>query len=227
MLNSQATLEKKLCYQFGNTGLLNSALSHRSYGSDNNERLEFLGDAILGYVIASELFDKFPKATEGELSRLRATLVKGATLACVAKSLDLGEHLNLGPGELKSGGGRRDSILAGAFEAIIGAVYLDSGIDNARDMILRLLAERLATVSPKSIEKDPKTRLQEFLQGRRKKLPVYETTSITGAEHEQFFKVSCLVELLEEPTIGTGSSRRAAEQDAAQQALSLLTTSKK
>jgi ribonuclease-3 len=220
-------LEKKISYQFANPRLLNSALSHRSVGSDNNERLEFLGDAILGYVIASILYDKFPKATEGELSRLRATLVKGPTLASVARQLQLGDYLNLGPGELKSGGGRRESILAGAFEAVIGAVYLDSNIDMAREMILHLFDDRLAKVTPKTVEKDSKTRLQEFLQARRKKLPVYETISVTGAEHEQLFKVSCIVETLEHPAVGAGASRRAAEQDAAQRALSILLESKK
>lgn len=215
-------LELKLAYQFRNPRLLNSALSHRSFSSDNNERLEYLGDAILGFVIASALYDKFPQANEGELSRLRATLVNGAALAAVAKTLKLGDYLNLGPGELKSGGGRRESILAGAFEAIIGAIYLDSGIDASREFVLRLYAESLNTVTPKSVEKDPKTRLQEFLQSRKSNLPVYETLSVSGAEHAQSFTVSCSVGVLKQPTIGLGSTRRAAEQDAALQALTLL-----
>lgn len=222
MINAQATLEKKLGYQFNNSQLLKSALSHRSVGSDNNERLEYLGDAILGYVIASILFEQHPQATEGELSRLRASLVKGETLASLAKSLRLGDYLLLGPGELKSGGGRRESILAGALEAVIGAVYLDCGIEEARDLILRLFRERLTKASPKTIIKDPKTRLQEHLQGLRKNLPVYETLSVSGAEHNQMFKVSCVVEGLEQPTLGAAASRRAAEQEAAKKALDIL-----
>lgn len=222
MINERSLLQKKLGYQFKDEELLITALSHRSVGSNNNERLEYLGDAILGFVIASALYEKYPKASEGELSRLRASLVKGTTLASLAKSLKLGDYLLLGPGELKSGGGRRESILAGAFEAIIGAVYLDSGIESAHSMVMRLFQGRLSETSPKTLSKDPKTRLQEFLQGRRKQLPIYETISVIGAEHEQSFKVSCQVELLDELTIGVGTSRRAAEQNAAQQVLDLL-----
>ena len=227
MIKARKVLEKKLGYRFSDESLLTTALSHRSVGSGNNERLEYLGDAILGFVIASVLYEKFPKASEGELSRLRASLVKGETLAALAKKLELGDYLLLGPGELKSGGVRRESILAGAFEAIIGAVYLDSDTASAQNMILRLFEERLSNASPKTLSKDPKTRLQEFLQGRRKPLPQYETLSISGAEHEQSFEVSCQVELLDQPVIGKGVSRRAAEQSAAQQALAILLEDKK
>ncbi len=226
MKKIKPALEKKIGYQFNDRSLLNSALSHRSVGRDNNERLEYLGDAILGFVIASALYEQFPQATEGELSRLRATLVRGVTLADVARSLNLSDYLNLGPGELKSGGGRRESILAGAIEAVIGAVYIDGGIDVAKKLILNLFAERLAEITPKSVEKDPKTRLQELLQSRAKKLPVYTTLAVSGAEHEQSFKVSCDVEILDQPVEGVGGSRRAAEQDAAQQALSMLSKRK-
>ena len=226
MKEIRPSLEKKLDYHFKDASLLNSALSHRSVGSDNNERLEYLGDAILGFIIAGALFDQFPKATEGELSRLRATLVRGVTLAAVARGLNLSDYLNLGPGELKSGGGRRESILAGTVEAIIGAVYIDAGIDSASKLVLKLFRDRLTEITPKTVEKDPKTRLQELLQSRGKTLPLYKTLQVFGVEHEQSFKVSCEVDMLERPVEGVGSSRRGAEQAAAQEALLILSERK-
>ena len=209
----------KLCtvigYQFEQKDLLGLALSHRSVGGDNNERLEFLGDSILSYVISVELFNKFPEVDEGGLSRIRASLVKGDTLAEIARTLSLGDYLRLGPGELKSGGFRRSSILADAFEAILGAIYLDSDIHSVKQVILRLFAERLDSVDPSTALKDPKTRLQEFLQSRQLPLPSYEVVQITGKAHAQTFTVSCRVEGLDEAVTAEGSSRRKAEQLAA------------
>ncbi len=222
MKGSLESLQKRLNYNFTDLTLLTNALTHRSAGRFNNERLEYLGDAILGFIVASELYDRFPKAKEGELSRLRASLVNGQALAVIGRSFQLGEYLNLGPGELKSGGGRRESILAGALEAIIGAVYLDGGIERCQPLVLALMDGRFSEITPETLEKDPKTRLQEYLQARRQPLPVYETLSVGGAEHNQNFKVSCSVKGMPEPTVGLGHSRRAAEQQAAEQTLKLL-----
>jgi ribonuclease-3 len=196
-------------------GLAETALTHRSAGSSNNERLEFLGDAILGFVIADYLYANFPDADEGELSRLRAGLVKGDSLAQIAKQLDLGKYLNLGAGELRSGGHSRGSILADAVEALFAAVYLDGGYLEARRVILELFEDKLSRLSKKSQQKDPKTRLQELLQSRKNPLPTYTIISITGEQHEQCFTVTCRVDELNIITEGTGSSRRKAEQDAA------------
>lgn len=215
-------LSRTIGHSFGDGGLLESAVTHRSAGSGNNERLEFLGDAILNFVISAEIYERFPEADEGSLSRLRAALVKGETLAKVARGLELGEHLRLGPGELKSGGFRRESILADAFEAVIGAVYLDSGIDIARELILRLFDARLDRVSPTVVLKDPKTRLQEHLQSRRMPLPNYNVLTIDGEAHAQKFTVTCEVSCLDVPVEGEGSSRRKAEQAAAHEALRRL-----
>ncbi len=215
---------RKLGYQFNNPELLETALTHRSYGSRNNERMEFLGDAILGYIISTELYRRFPKATEGELSRLRAMLVKGDTLAKIARKLELGEHLYLGSGELKSGGYRRQSILADAFEAIIGAIYLDSGMESARVFVKTFFDEKLAGVDLKKLKKDPKTRLQEFLQARGNQLPDYQIVATEGKAHEQRFKVRCTVEGLANAVIGEGTSRRKAEQVAAEKMLQQLTS---
>lgn len=215
---------RKLGYQFNNPELLETALTHRSYGSRNNERMEFLGDAILGYIISTELYRRFPKATEGELSRLRAMLVKGDTLAKIARKLELGEHLYLGSGELKSGGYRRQSILADAFEAIIGAIYLDSGMESARVFVKTFFDEKLAEVDLKKLKKDPKTRLQEFLQARGKQLPGYQIVATEGKAHEQRFKVRCTVEGVANAVIGEGTSRRKAEQVAAEKMLQQLTS---
>ncbi len=212
----------ELGYHFKQAELLHLALSHRSIGSANNERLEFLGDSILSYVISVELFKRFPDVDEGGLSRLRSSLVKGDTLAILARDLSLGDYLRLGPGELKSGGYRRSSILADAFEAILGAIYLDSDIATVQQVILRLFEQRLAETSPKSALKDPKTRLQEFLQSRQLSLPSYEVVQITGKAHAQTFSVSCRIEGLEQQVTAEGSSRRKAEQAAAQLILDKL-----
>lgn len=212
-----------LGYTFGNPGLLESALTHRSMGSGhNNERLEFLGDAVLSFIVAGELYRRFPHCDEGTLSRLRALLVKGETLAVVARELHLGEYLLLGSGELKSGGRRRDSILADALEALIGAIYLDSGIDTVTDIVLRLFEHRLVEVSPEGALKDPKTRLQELLQASHQPLPVYTVLAIEGEAHARLFTVGCDVEGIPEQILATAASRRKAEQEAAQRVLRRL-----
>ncbi|CSB66130.1 ribonuclease III [Vibrio cholerae] len=186
-------LTSKLGYTFKETELLNLALTHRSANGKHNERLEFLGDSILSFVIADELYRRFPKVNEGDMSRMRATLVRGNTLAELGREFDLGDYLKLGPGELKSGGFRRDSILADAVEAIIGAIYLDSDLETARSIVLEWYHGRLEEIKPGASQKDPKTRLQEFLQGRRKPLPVYTVTNIKGEAHNQEFTVACEV----------------------------------
>ena len=214
---------RKLGYSFKRPELLEQALTHRSFGSRNNERIEFLGDAILGYLISIELYRRFPQASEGELSRLRASLVKGETLASIATELDLGDYLNLGSGELKSGGHRRRSILADAFEAIIGAVYLDSGIDNASALVEAFFKERIAELDPRTLKKDPKTRLQEYLQARGNELPEYQVVATEGKAHEQRFKVECTIGSLADKVTGEGTSRRKAEQAAAEKMLQALT----
>jgi ribonuclease-3 len=216
-------LYTRLGYRFQDPTLLQDALTHRSVGSRNNERLEFLGDAILSFVMAEILYRRAPRATEGELSRLRASLVRGSTLADIARGLDLGEHLVLGSGELKSGGYRRESILADAFEAVLGAIYLDGGFEVCRQFIHDLFRERLARLpSPESL-KDPKTRLQEWLQSRGLALPDYEVVEITGEDHDRRFTVSCRVSGLDSAMAGRGTSRRKAEQAAAAKVLARLT----
>jgi ribonuclease-3 len=213
-------LEKSLGYTFAEPLLLQQALTHRSAGSRNNERLEFLGDAILGCVIAEELYGRYPRAREGELSRLRATLVRRESLAEIAHALELGSYLNLGTGERKSGGHRRDSILADALEALFGAIYLDTGFRATRSCILMLFAARLEALSGAAFLKDAKTRLQEYLQAQRKPLPEYTVTEVSGEAHAQSFRVECAVRDLDvEPSHGEGGSRRQAEQDAADKML--------
>lgn len=215
-------LQGALGYRFTDPALLEQALTHRSMGSHNNERLEFLGDSILNHIIAEQLFRHFPEASEGDLSHMRAALVRGEVLAIMARELNLGEEVLLGPGERKSGGRRRDSILADAFEAVIGALLLDSGYDAARERVLAWFADRLAAVSPQAAEKDPKTTLQEYLQGRGLPLPEYQLVQVDGADHCQQFTVECL---LDQPSLrqaGTGSSRRRAEQAAAGAVLEAL-----
>ncbi|HHI92184.1 MAG TPA: ribonuclease III [Gammaproteobacteria bacterium] len=219
-------LQRALEYQFSDVALLTLALTHRSKGSTNNERLEFLGDAILGFVVADLLYFQFDAVPEGHLSRFRASLVKKETLAELAREFSLGDFLLLGSGELKSGGFRRDSILADGMEAIIGAIYLDSGLDSARRLIEKCLAPRLAGLSAENELKDPKTRLQEFLQARHFPLPAYAVVHTSGDEHNQRFEVSCTVQGLAKPASGIGSSRRKAEQDAAEQALASLNNHK-
>lgn len=217
-----ADLEDQLGYHFKDETLLRTALTHRSAASQNNERMEFLGDAVLGYIISSDLYQRFPGATEGALSRLRSSLVKGDTLADIATQLMFGDFLILGSGELKSGGFRRRSILSDAFEAVIGAVYLDSDIDEVRRCILPLFKSRLDQCDPKAVKKDAKTRLQEFLQSRGNALPEYHVMNISGEAHKQTFEVECRLPDLEVSTKGKGSSRRKAEQQAAMNALELL-----
>jgi len=217
-----SALERRLGYQFKDRALLVLAMTHRSYGGHNNERLEFLGDSVLNFIIAEALFSRFPKAREGQMSRLRARLVKGVTLAELAKEFGLGDFLLLGSGELKSGGFRRESILADAMESIIGAIYLDSGFESCKERVLYWYGERMESLSLQDTQKDPKTRLQEFLQSRQQELPRYEVTNVVGEQHAQTFFVECDISMLDCSTKGRGSSRRIAEQQAATQALKLL-----
>ena len=207
-------------YQFNKENILQEALTHRSASSNNNERLEFLGDSILNFVIAAELFNIYPNLPEGDLSRIRASLVKKEGLALIANDLNLGEFLTLGSGELKSGGYRRDSILADGVEAIFGAVFLDGGFDKCRDLILKLYKEQLQNIPDPASLKDPKTRLQELLQSRKYALPKYDVVSISGKAHNQMFNVSCHIDELSVITHGKASNRRKAEQLAADQAIS-------
>lgn len=214
-------VQQRLSHAFHDPLLLEAALTHRSVsGGRNNERLEFLGDALLNAIIAEALYMAYPQASEGELSRLRATLVKGETLAAIAGDLDLGRHLRLGPGELKSGGFRRTSILADALEALVAAVYLDSDFETCRNLVLRLYRTRFATLPPVEQLKDPKTRLQERMQARQQPLPVYHVRSISGEPHERCFVIECQAGDI--VTRASGSSRRKAEQEAARKALELI-----
>lgn len=214
-------------YEFRDTSLLETALTHSSFGQGHNERLEFLGDSILGWVVADALYQRFPHAREGQLSRLRSGLVKGVTLAEISRELSIGDYLRLGQGEMKSGGFRRDSTLADALEAIIGAVFLDSDIETCQQQVLTLFASRLDALSLEDTLKDPKTLLQEFLQSRQQALPTYRILSTTGKEHEQVFKVACDIEMLSAVMEGQATSRRYAEQAAAQQALYALAKMRK
>ncbi|WP_281646006.1 ribonuclease III [Parendozoicomonas sp. Alg238-R29] len=219
MKSSLDKLERKLGYSFKDPDLAVLALTHRSCGGRNNERLEFLGDSIVNFLIAEDLFRRFPEAREGQLSRLRARMVRGQTLAELAREFGLGDFLLLGSGELKSGGFRRESILADVVEALLGAIYLDSGMETCRERVQVWYASRLSSLSvTDQHNKDPKTRLQEHLQSRQQKLPDYELLSIEGKAHAQTFKVCCHVEGLSD-TEGTGSSRRIAEQQSARRAL--------
>jgi len=215
-------LSKAIGYSFNDLSLFENALTHRSTGSINNERLEFLGDAILGFVIADELCRQFSSANEGQLSRLRAEVVKGETLAVLARELDLGVYLALGVGELRSGGQGRDSILADALEAILAAIYLDGGYAAVRQTILDLFQGKLKKLSLDSQKKDPKTRLQEYLQAHKHPLPDYCVVNVAGEQHEQQFIVQCVVTDLHLECEGNGSSRRRAEQDAAEQMLAQI-----
>ncbi|NIR32356.1 MAG: ribonuclease III [Gammaproteobacteria bacterium] len=212
----------RIGYSFQNEALLEEALSHRSASGRSYERLEFLGDAILNFVIAEILFKRFPQAGEGQLTRLRARLVRRESLAELAREVGLGTHLRLGGGELKSGGRDRESILADALEAVLAAVYRDGGLDACRDTIGRLFEARMRSVSPEDSSKDPKTRLQEYLQAMQRPLPEYTVVQTSGAAHRRAFTVRCRIEGLLEEVIGHGPSRRKAEQDAAARALELL-----
>lgn len=211
-------IEKKIGHQFKNRNLLNQALTHRSYGLPHNERLEFLGDSVLNCVIARLLYQRFPELPEGDLSRVRANLVNQQSLFDVATALDLGEHVMLGQGEIRSGGSKRPSILADALEALLGAVFLDAGFEPAADVVASLFDPVINRLDPTLVDKDPKTRLQELLQGKRFSLPVYTVIDVSGEAHDQLFRVECLIEEMSIRTFGEGSSRRAAEQDAAQRA---------
>lgn len=208
-------LKESLAYEFSDEQLLRQALTHRSAAAKNNERLEFLGDAVLQMVISELLFRLHPEADEGTLSRLRSSLVKDTTLAELAISLRVGEHLLLGSGEKKSGGHRRASILADAMEAIFAAVFLDAGIGAASSVIEKTYAERLLRLPHEQELRDPKTRLQEYMQARKMTLPLYEVTEVSGKAHQQTFSVSCSVEEPPELANGQGTSRREAEQAAA------------
>ena len=212
--------ELALGHDFRNPSLLREALTHRSANGRNNERLEFLGDAVLNVIITEELYKTNPQASEGQLSRLRASLVKKDALAALARGLKLGDHLQLGSGELRSGGYRRDSILADALEAIIGAVYLDGGFHICRDLTLKLYQRRLAALPSVEELKDPKTRLQEYLQARQRALPVYSVLEVAGESHAQHFTVECSVDSVR--TVAVGTSRRKAEQEAARKALDVV-----
>lgn len=221
MTSAQRSLEA-LDYRFDDETLLQTALTHRSVGSVNNERLEFLGDALLNCVIAIELFERRPGAAEGDLSRLRASLVRRETLAAVARELGLGEAVRLGEGERKSGMYRRDSILADTLEALFGAVYLDSDFDTTAGLVRRLFAQRLDRLPSAERLKDPKTRLQEYLQRDGRPLPEYELVEAAGADHERRFTVRCRVAALDIECVATAGSRRKAEQQAARECMDRL-----
>ncbi|MFO7550130.1 MAG: ribonuclease III [Haliea sp.] len=216
-------LQQLLGHEFSDPGLLQLALTHRSASGNNNERLEFLGDSIVNHVIAESLYQQFPKAREGDLSRMRATLVKGDTLADIGRELGLGEFVRLGQGERKSGGHRRASILADVLEAIAGAILLDSGTDRCRECLLRWFHSRLEGLEMGAADKDAKTRLQEYLQGRGRPLPAYELLAVDGEDHQQVFRILCRVMQPERTFEGGGGSRQKAEQAAAEAALEALT----
>lgn len=218
-----AELAGRLGHTFRDPSVLLRALTHRSYSGDNNERLEFLGDALIGVLIAEALFREHPRAGEGALSRLRSSLVRERSLAVIARRLDLGDRLRLGEGELKSGGWRRDSVLADALEAVIAAVYLDGGFDAAGRVCRELFAAELANLPDAESLKDPKTRLQEWLQGRGRPLPQYEVLSESGPAHRRYFLVRARLADDGDSTEASGSSRRAAEQQAALILLTRLT----
>ena len=215
-------LSARIGHEYQNVELLKRALTHRSVGATNNERLEFLGDSLVNFLIADMLFHQFSNISEGDLSRIRAHFVKGETLALIGKELNLSDFLMLGPGELKSGGFRRESILADTVEAIIASVYEDGGIDPCRELVEQLFTSRLKHLDPKKIGKDPKTRLQEYLQSRQETLPTYSVISVNGLAHSQEFLVSCFVESINRKFEATASNRRKAEQLSAEQALAVL-----
>ena len=226
MSKLQKWSERQLGYEFNDLSLLRSALTHRSAGPAHNERLEFLGDAFLNYAIGAELYRRLPRAVEGDLSRLRAMLVRGETLSEIAGEIGLGDYLNLGRGELKAGGFRRASILADAFEAVIGAVLLDAGHDRCKHWLLDIYGKRLGSLPPAASLKDAKTRLQEYLQARKLPLPDYRLDAATGEAHTREFDISCHVPALDLSTQGHGRSRRGAEQAAAQRMIEMLEAAK-
>ena len=211
-------MSRAIQHPFSDRSLLARALTHRSFGADNNERLEFLGDSVLNCVVAQALLDRFPRAAEGELSRLRANLVNQQALFEVAQELDLGTSMRLGEGEARTGGHRRPSILADAFEAVVGAVFLDAGYDAASAFVVANFDSRLGAIDIHAPAKDPKTRLQEWLQARRHPLPRYAVVEISGEAHAQRFEVECTIEAPALRSRGSGTSRRTAEQSAAEAA---------
>lgn len=221
-MSASEHLQQRIGHAFTDPSLLAQALTHRSFGTPHNERLEYVGDALLDFVIAERLYQRFDQAREGDLSRMRAVLVREQTLHELALELELGTALRLGEGEQRSGGAQRPSILADALEAVLGAVYLDAGLAAAQSVIDRLFAERLAATRPEHDHKDAKTRLQERLQARRLGLPVYTVMGVRGAAHAQVFDVQCAVPPLEIRILGSGSSRRLAEQAAASEVLRMI-----
>ena len=218
----QASLSRIIYYTFQDASLMMMALTHRSFNAQHNERLEFLGDSILSFLIAQELYQRFPKIDEGDLSRLRAQLVKESSLSSIATSMGLGDFIQLGEGELKSAGWRRPSILADTLEAIIGAIYLDAGIEPAHQFVLRFFEKQLNEIDPKLIQKDAKTLLQELLQSQKSDLPIYTVVSIEGEAHSQSFTIECTIKKFNIKTQGIGQSRRIAEQEAASKAYQLM-----
>jgi ribonuclease-3 len=222
VIKKHSALCKKLGLNFNNPEIFTMALTHRSAGANNNERLEFLGDSILGFVVAQKLYELFPDASEGILSRLRASLVNQSSLAELARHYQLGDYLLLGSGELKSGGFRRDSILSDALEAIMGALFKDQGIKACQAWIEFLFAEKLNSLSLENWQKDPKTQLQELMQSKKQILPEYTLLTMSGLAHEQMFKVKCSIPIITDTCVGTGISRKRAEQAAAELMLELL-----
>jgi ribonuclease-3 len=223
----QASLGRIIHYTFQDASLMMMALTHRSFNAQHNERLEFLGDSILSFLIAQELYQRFPKIDEGDLSRLRAQLVKESSLSSIATSMGLGDFIQLGEGELKSAGWRRPSILADTLEAMIGAIYLDAGIEPAHQFVLRFFEKQLNEIDPKLIQKDAKTLLQELLQSQKSDLPIYTVVSIEGEAHSQSFTIECIIKKSNIKTQGIGQSRRIAEQEAASKAYQLMLGSAK
>ncbi|MEO1878777.1 MAG: ribonuclease III [Methylococcales bacterium] len=226
MIKKQKILAKKLGLTFVQPQLFIMALTHRSMGANNNERLEYLGDSVLGFVIAEKLFAMFPDAREGDLSRLRASLVNQTSLAEIAREHNIGDYLLLGSGELKSGGFRRDSILSDALEAIMGALVVDQGDKACKAWILFIFAKKLAELDLDSSKKDPKTELQELMQSLKIQLPVYELTNMTGSAHSQIFNVKCSTVFINESGMGSGVSRKKAEQASAKKMLQLIKVKK-
>ena len=218
----QASLSRIIHYTFNDPSLMIMALTHRSFSAQHNERLEFLGDSVLSFLIANELYKRFPRIDEGDLSRLRAQLVKETSLSTIATSMGLGDFIRLGEGELKSAGWRRPSILADTFESIIGAIYLDGGIEPTHAFVLRFFETQLNEIDPNLIQKDPKTLLQELLQSKKTDLPIYTVVSIEGEAHSQTFTIECSIKKPNIKTQGVGNSRRIAEQEAASKAYQLM-----
>lgn len=221
-MSRPAALEKRLGHRFANPRLLEQALTHRSRGADNYERLEFLGDGVLGCAVADELYARFPQLSEGKLTRLRASLVREEALAEVAGALGVAQFVRLGEGELAAGPQPRPSILADALEAVLGAVFLDGGYEAARKVVLVAFGPLIEQLDPERPAKDAKTRLQEILQARHRRLPQYRVVSVQGEAHRQSFEVECFVETLDFTTTGTGTSRQRAEQQAAKAMLERL-----